>query len=358
MKKIFRFITSLLSMIFVCTGAASCISQAQPTVSSTIIGSVSLGSTTVYKAIVAGVTGRIKGRNCLILAAYSQEQQQTTLIVDDISDPKNPEEIGSLECPNPAVLDMALSGNTLFVSIMDRIWVVDLSDPSHPKEVSQYEPRYAVSQITLSGNLAFVATNINILVLDVSNPSEIKEVATYDLLPEALAGLESSGKYLYMITFDGLELDVIDVSNPVSPKMAGIFQNPLDPTVNHNHFQDVKILGKYAYLTAADAGLYILDISNPEVPVEISHLKTGKQAGQILVSDSLVYVIDWQLPLKTGQTQHWLEVIDASEAQQPSLLDSISLESDSQSYHIVGVNGFLYWFGTSNNIEIVQIFLN
>jgi hypothetical protein len=76
-------------------------------------------------------------------------------------------------------------------------------------------------------------------VIDVSNPSSPREVGAYDT-PGSALGVAVSGTYAYVA--DGSEgLRVIDVSNPSSPREVGFYDTPGDAW-------GVAVSGTYAYV--------------------------------------------------------------------------------------------------------------
>ena len=59
-------------------------------------------------------------------------------------------------------------------------------------------------------------------------------------------------------------LQIVDVSEPASPKLAGSFRS------NDSASLGVCVVGSLAYLADGSAGLRILDVSQPEAPVQIA----------------------------------------------------------------------------------------
>jgi uncharacterized secreted protein with C-terminal beta-propeller domain len=102
-------------------------------------------------------------------------------------------------------------------------------------------------------------------VIDVSNPSSPREVGFYDT-PEAAEDVAVSGTYAYVA--DGVAgLRVIDVSNPSSPREVGFYDTP-------GYADGVAVSGTYAYVADGVAGLRVIDVSNPSSPWEVSFCDT------------------------------------------------------------------------------------
>jgi hypothetical protein len=77
------------------------------------------------------------------------------------------------------------------------------------------------NDVAVSGSYAYVADNwAGLRVIDVSNPSSPREVGFYDT-PGYAYGVAVSGTYAYVAdVWEGLR--VIDVSNPSSPSGGGL----------------------------------------------------------------------------------------------------------------------------------------
>jgi hypothetical protein len=51
-----------------------------------------------------------------------------------------------------------------------------------------------------------------------------------------------------------------------------------------------------------------------------------------------------------------MRIIDISDPAKPEELTVLELPSKSQSYWFAEINDYIYWFGTSPNIEIVRVY--
>jgi hypothetical protein len=86
-------------------------------------------------------------------------------------------------------------------------------------------------------------------VIDVSNPSSPREVGAYDT-PGNASGVAISGAYAY-VADGGAGLRVIDISNPSSPREVGFYDTP-------GYARGVAVSGAYAYVADSEGGLVIL----------------------------------------------------------------------------------------------------
>jgi hypothetical protein len=78
---------------------------------------------------------------------------------------------------------------------------------------------------------------------------------------------------------------------------------------NWGEIWDIEIQGDYAYLTADQSGLRIVDISNPESPEEISFFYVGGKTKEVVIEGNIAYV---------ANQDRGLEIIDISDPQNPA----------------------------------------
>ncbi|MFN2245107.1 MAG: LVIVD repeat-containing protein, partial [Anaerolineae bacterium] len=84
----------------------------------------------------------------------------------------------------------------------------------------------------------------------------------------------------------GPRLAILDVSKPSSPRLLG--QTAPMPRV----LEAVTVDGGLAYVAAGDAGLRVVDVSDPAAPVEIGFLDTAGYAWDVAVAGSHAYIAD------------------------------------------------------------------
>jgi hypothetical protein len=121
----------------------------------------------------------------------------------------------------------------------------------------------------VSGNYAYVADGgAGLRVIDVSNPTNPREVGFFDT-PGTARGVYVSGNYAY-VADAGAGLRVIDVSNPTNPREVGFFDTP-------DFAWGVYVSGNYAFVSDMSGGLFILRFTGaqpvnhpPSVPILLS----------------------------------------------------------------------------------------
>lgn len=154
------------------------------------------------------------------------------------------------------------------------IHILDVSDPANPLEVGLYNPGYYIHDCHVKGDLifasAFYESTIDVIdVSDKSNPVLITRIndpggATHS------AWLTEDDQYLMVCSEqDGLPARMYNVGelNNAEP-IAQYTANRL--SLVHNPY----IRGKYSFVSHNTEGLRVVDLYDPEVPVEVGYYDT------------------------------------------------------------------------------------
>ncbi len=149
------------------------------------------------------------------------------------------------------------------------VWIFDLSDPTNPSVVSQYETKGAALGITVHGDYAYVADGTDVAwwqsgglrILDVSNPLAPTEVGALvnDHLTYARDVKVANG-YAYVLSSG---LTVVDVRNPLELSEVFFLELPA---------ADITLSDHYAFVAAGSGGVFVINIENPANPVEVAHI--------------------------------------------------------------------------------------
>ncbi|MDP6040376.1 MAG: hypothetical protein QGG64_17625, partial [Candidatus Latescibacteria bacterium] len=178
--------------------------------------------------------------------------------------------------------DIAIATNEGFnlPFIFDRgllgIQILDISDPENPVELSKYTKdftTYGVHNTYISGNHAYLISNGGgIHILDITNPKRPVEISQW-AIPNSEQTLErwiiphdiSIAHNRAYISYAEAGLRILDVSNPRTPKLISTYNYPNGWT----HGAEPSADGKYVYITDEKPGgfMRIIDISNLSSPV-------------------------------------------------------------------------------------------
>ncbi len=119
-------------------------------------------------------------------------------------------------------------------------------------------------------------------------------------IPSTTMDVHVSGNYAYVTYFDA-GMKVVDISNPNDPIDVGTCVTP-------RWGERVFVSGNYAYVTCDGNGLQIIDIVNPSNPHIVGSWDTPRYTSDIFVSGSYAYV---------GDEQEGLQIVDVSNPSSP-----------------------------------------
>jgi len=175
----------------------------------------------VESIILPAVAATIDGKDYLFFGTLpNSSKDDNLLIVLDITDPSSPIEVASLVAPeNYPIYSIVIHDTTLYVRLMRSFWIVDVSDPIAPRELSVLTTESSSGNIFLVDSYLYVNASeysaenpkMSIQVIDVSDPSNPQLAATVAVAPEAHIR-EASGNRLYCTGEDGFR--IIDISSP------------------------------------------------------------------------------------------------------------------------------------------------
>jgi hypothetical protein len=102
--------------------------------------------------------------------------------------------------------------------------------------------------------------------------------------PDRALGVAVSGTHAY-VADGGSGLQVIDITNPESPRIVGSVDTP-------GNAMGVAVSGTHAYVTDGNRGLQVIDITDPESPEIVGSVDTPDKARGVAASGSLACVAD------------------------------------------------------------------
>ena len=196
------------------------------------------------------------------------------------------------------VQDVAVVGNHAYVAGGDSLYVVDITLPSSPSFVSKIRVSQmrGASAVEVVDARAYVAAGpLGLRVVDVSNPVAPIIIGTADT-PGYAGDVAVAGNYCFVA--DGEDLKVVQISP--NPQIVGSIDPP-------DVVMGVAASGSYAYVACRSAGLRVIDVSNPAMPMMVGGASTGEAHG-VAVAGSFAYV---------ATTNNGLVVVDVSDPTLP-----------------------------------------
>lgn len=218
------------------------------------------------------------------------------LINVDLSNPKQPVEIGHFQFPYAAVLDV--KGNYAYVAKWTNgglFGVVDVSDPAAPELVWQEGLSGQPYRVKVDKQHAYMVESQEagtgtgtggLRIFDLSNPAK----------PELAAHINQGCGHGFDVAIDSdvslayvacqESLQVIDIADPSKPKVVGQYA-----ASSYSQFNKVAQRGERVWYANLD-GLHELDVSDPTHPVLLKRTNLGHQVPNRLLapSDGVLYV--------------------------------------------------------------------
>ncbi len=242
---------------------------------------------------------------------YGQKQgypsNQRKFLVIDVSIPSLPSLVESLDLPD-GPRDISLSGNYAFVTTgSSGLQVVDISDPSSPGIVAQLAAGGYYQNSVIDGDYLYVLnSNSGLLVFDISNPLEPLLVGNDDF-DSIYDELLISGNYAYVTTINSFH--VVDITNPSNPQKISSLAIPNGDYTSTP--RDMVHRDNFIFVGTSNVGLQVIDVSNPMEPFIAGGFSTPDGIRGMVACENKFYI---------GQESGGFEVIDASNPLSPDLL--------------------------------------
>lgn len=195
------------------------------------------------------------------------------LRVIDVHDAQRPLELGAWTGSDLA-RTVAVSGTTALLADTGLgLFLLDVHNPAAVSEKGRYSPLADARQVAVEGNLAAVASGFQGLrLVDVGQPTAPVELGSFDCDGAFAMGVAMSGEVAFVGTtlqqpHDKVELRVIDVTRPTTPTLVAAWDAPAD----FGPFREMVVQNGRLYV-AEEAGLGVVDVSDPSHPTALGHL--------------------------------------------------------------------------------------
>lgn len=200
------------------------------------------------------------GNAAAILGGYLVVAGDAALETLDVSDPANPERVGSVPLPT-AGLDLALAGTVAYVAgSTGGVHIVDLADPGAPSFEGSLAAYDEATGVDVDGDHLAVANGLDgVAVLDIADPFAPVELGAYNT-----AGISKRVDLHWPMAHvaDFLSYTMVDFTDPGNPDPRGV-AGPVSQA------WDVAVSGNRAAVAGLDFGVGLVDISDPDLPVTL-----------------------------------------------------------------------------------------
>jgi hypothetical protein len=318
--------------------------------------------------------------------AYLSSYDGAAIEVVNISNPASPTHVGLISNGDGGAAlqrPRAISyyNDTLYISVTgsNRMEVIDVTNPATPTHINKIDPSIYLGGprlVKIHNGLAYVTTNIHnsLQIIDVSNKSNPtpRGAIALDYSGAQLyspLGIDFRGNYAYIVSTGANfgsggtnatwgALEIVDISNPDNPVHVNSIVGGIFAGVLTGGAQNIKIVGDYAYITAASKNsLLILDIgTDPINPTLVGSLANGS-GGASLVTPFGVDVVGDYAYITTSNA---LEIVNISSSTNPVHASVLANGSGgaalSAAKYIEVVGNYAYIVSSgSNALEIVDV---
>lgn len=187
----------------------------------------------------------------------------------------------------------------------------------------------AARDVEISGAYAYVAdTSFGLRVLDVSNPAAPVEVG--GLPAPAAWEVEVEGRFAFLETMDSwgdARIAVIDISDPEHPVERGSFADP-DCRGTITVVRDVGYAGGF--------GLCVLDLSLPAAPRKVGYVELPGSVSDIAVVGDVAYVATGITTFPALGFIGSVQAVDVSRRRAPAVLSGLILPSTAFDVAVAG----------------------
>ena len=259
-----------------------------------------------------------------------------SLMIADISDPTDPLIIGQALMRDSGVTGIAVDGGYAYVTVISGgLRVVDVRTPAEEKEVGFFNPPYCNGfDVAVVGDIAYVAMGTHFIILDVSTPSAPVELSRVGSDPGTTGtifrGIIVRHDLAYLATVG--DFRIYDVSTPDAPV-------ELSRHVAPGAAYDVAISGEFAFLAAHSWGMRIIDIGDPTALVEVGRFPSPGIARRVTVGDGFAFLSEG--PTFPPQSPVGIRILDVSVPEVPVEVAFVETGSSYTHVEVSGSTAFL-----------------
>ena len=225
-----------------------------------------------------------------------------------------------------------------------------------------------ILDVKAHGKLLYAATESQgLLVFDVSQPEVPELLAQYRVAAEEGSPenffnihnilLSPDGRYLYAInqSFPETELQIIDVSDPANPRVAGRFSIPDSGGLRSVH--DINVTERdgrlVAFLNYLGAGLWVLDVTDPGSITVLSNISWeglfSHSGWAFALADQLYYA-----HTSEGYDKH-LTVLDVTDLANPRIVSRFATRPGISIHNVEVADGIAYIAYHLDGLRVVDL---
>jgi len=264
----------------------------------------------------------------------------------------------------PSTTDLYVAGNYAYMgSNSDVLYIIDISQPEAMRQVAEVEMPGPALDVKVSGDLAVVGVqggrqaSMGLVVVDISDPTEPRILSQFS--HPTWFGVHNLFLYeerAYLAHAANRGLTVVDLADPANPEVSGFWTNERSGFSNVIH--DVFVRDGLAFLSdivEGRGGLVVLDLAAPDEPVTLSSLPLAEGAHNAWQDGRYVYVNQ-----EFGGWSQALHIVDIADRRNPVEVGTFRIEPDRFSQTLGPHNtwvedGLLYWAYYEGGLRVLDL---
>jgi len=203
-----------------------------------------------------------------------------------------------------------------------------------------------VMSVALQGAYAYINVGSRLVTVDVTEVGEPRQVGRSGLLPgrlwDIVVGEDALGSRTAYVAAAESGLRIVDVSNPEAPREIGALDTP--GLARSVAIQDSAPARRIAYIADDAGGLRLIDVADPTAPRELGALAAPDVAYGVTVVGPLAYV---------AAGASGLRVIDISDPRMPREVGSC--DTPGYAYQVAVAKGVAYVTDGFSGVQVVDV---
>jgi len=244
----------------------------------------------------------------------------------DVSNPDSISELGSIQISGGYPYDVKVAGDKAYVADYYHIDILDISDPGNPQFLGRQSVPGLPVRIDVTGDYAYVAcTNANVKVFDCSDAANPHEISAWVGQAPTANSIQINENRAFITTAES-GLSILDITDPAGPTLLGKYT-----TVN-KWYNAVGLLNNVAIIADVDT-LHIVDVTVPGSPVPVTDLPVvSGMVNDIHVHEPFVF-------LASGPKG--FDVLDLTDPAQPQKIGNVDTPGEALHLDMTDTHAFL-----------------
>ena len=211
----------------------------------------------------------------------------------DVSDPEEPAKLARVD--DIGAYGLAVDGDYLYVAC-EQLYVFDVSDPRNPVEVGRCTtPEFAYNVFVAEGLAYVVDVEFGLRIIDISDPTAPREIGACEIFRSWQVAVARGYAYLTDDKWGGADTaywHIVDISDPENPVLV-VSVPERHGTEGIAASEDEALV--YIGSGSSSRGMLVFDVSNPAEPVEVGYYRDNNpsrpfQPTDIVLAGRLAFV--------------------------------------------------------------------